>query len=102
MYTAISRLTGQQRSARTLTDGGRAVRGPSRRLSGDGVEAAAHVVADLQRILTTPLTVNGVEQQDIVTVGTALFARDGSTVRELIAAADDDTYAHKPPHRRRT
>jgi diguanylate cyclase (GGDEF)-like protein/PAS domain S-box-containing protein len=66
-------------------------------LPGDGVEGAAAVVADLQAALTRPFTVDGVEHRTSVSIGTALFPRDGGTVRELIAQADADMYRHKPP-----
>jgi diguanylate cyclase (GGDEF)-like protein/PAS domain S-box-containing protein len=66
-------------------------------LVGDGVEGSAHVVADLQRALAAPFTVDGVEHLARVTIGTALYPRDGATVRDLLAAADADMYRHKPP-----
>ncbi len=70
-------------------------------LTGDGTGSAAQVAADLRAALSGPFTVDGAEHRTTVSVGVSLFPRDGSTVRELIAAADDDMYAHKPPRGRR-
>ena len=61
----------------------------------DGASAAGQVVGDLERALREPFAVDGVEFQASVTIGTALYPRDGSTVRDLIAAADADMYQRK-------
>jgi diguanylate cyclase (GGDEF)-like protein/PAS domain S-box-containing protein len=63
----------------------------------DGTDGAAAVVADLQDALSRTFTVDGVEHHTSVSIGTALFPRDGGTVRELVAHADADMYRHKPP-----
>ena len=64
-------------------------------LPDDGAAAAAAVVADLRRAFGAPFVVDGTEYRTSVSVGTALFPRDGTSVRELIAAADMDMYRHK-------
>jgi diguanylate cyclase (GGDEF)-like protein/PAS domain S-box-containing protein len=68
-------------------------------LPDDGADSAAHVVADLRRALAGPFGVDGVEHTAHVSVGTALFPRDGLTVRDLVACADADMYRGKRPPR---
>ncbi|GAA2723353.1 diguanylate cyclase domain-containing protein [Cellulomonas aerilata] len=65
----------------------------------DDAAAAAHVVVDRHDAPTQPFTVDGAEHRTDVTIGTALFPRDGRTTRDLIAhadAADADMYRGKP------
>jgi diguanylate cyclase (GGDEF)-like protein len=88
------RLRGQDAAARAGGDEFIALLGD---LPGDGSQGAAHVVADLQRALTGPFTVDGATHTTRVSIGTALYPRDGHTVRELLAAADADMYRHKRP-----
>ncbi|WP_298462540.1 diguanylate cyclase domain-containing protein [uncultured Cellulomonas sp.] len=64
-------------------------------LPADG-DAAAHVVASLTDALAEPFTVDGAEHRVAVTIGAAVFPRDGGTVRELVAHADADMYGRKP------
>jgi diguanylate cyclase (GGDEF)-like protein/PAS domain S-box-containing protein len=63
----------------------------------DGADAAGKVSADLHRLMTAPFVVDGHEHRTEVSIGTALYPRDGLTGRDLIAAADADMYRHKPP-----
>ncbi len=64
-------------------------------LPGDGAKSASHVVADLRRALGDPFTVDGTQHRADVSIGTALYPRDGATVRDLIAHADADMYRRK-------
>jgi diguanylate cyclase (GGDEF)-like protein/PAS domain S-box-containing protein len=64
-------------------------------LPANGTDAAAHVVADLHTAVAQPFTVDGVPHRVSVTIGTALFPRDGTTLRDLLAHADTDMYARK-------
>lgn len=57
--------------------------------------AARQVVEDLDRALGRPFRVDGVEHRASVTIGTAVFPHDGTTVHELIARADADMYRRK-------
>jgi diguanylate cyclase (GGDEF)-like protein/PAS domain S-box-containing protein len=66
-------------------------------LPGDGVAGSAAVVADLMDALSRPFWIDGIEHSTSVSIGTALFPRDGQTVRELVARADADMYRRKPP-----
>lgn len=60
-------------------------------------DAAAQVVADLEHALARPFTADGAEHQTTVTIGTALYPRDGDTLHELVASADAHMYRRKPP-----
>jgi diguanylate cyclase (GGDEF)-like protein/PAS domain S-box-containing protein len=62
-------------------------------------DAVTHVVADLQRVLAEPFTVDGVVYRTTVTIGSAVYPDHGSTARELMRRADVDMYGRKPPRR---
>ena len=87
-----NRLRGQDAAARVGGDEFTALLAD---LPGDGAKAASHVVADLRRALSEPFEVDGVEHRARVSMGTALYPRDGATIRDLIARADADMYRRK-------
>lgn len=63
----------------------------------DDIDATGQVVTHLRHALAEPFTIGGVEHRAAVTIGAALFPRDGRTVQELIAHADADMYRRKAP-----
>lgn len=87
-----NRLRGQDAAARI---GGDEFTALLTDLPGDGAKVASHVVTDLKRALAEPFEVDGVHYPTRVSIGTALFPRDGTTVRDLIAHADADMYRRK-------
>jgi len=88
------RLRGQDAAARVGGDEFLALLAD---LPGDGVGPAEHVVADLERALTRSFSVDGTEYRTLVSIGIALYPRDGGTVRELITRADAAMYENKRP-----
>jgi diguanylate cyclase (GGDEF)-like protein/PAS domain S-box-containing protein len=57
--------------------------------------AVARVVADLDRAMREPFTVDGVEHRTSVSIGAAVYPGDATTGRDLLAAADAAMYARK-------
>ncbi len=57
--------------------------------------AAARVVADVNRAMRAPFTVDGQEYRTTVSIGAAVYPADATTGRDLIAAADAAMYARK-------
>lgn len=87
-----ARLRGQDLAARHGGDEFLALLGD---LPGDGSSAAASVVADLARAMAAPFQVEGTAHRMSVSIGMALFPRDGQTADELIAHADAAMYREK-------
>lgn len=64
-------------------------------LTGDGAKAAARVVTDLAAALSRPFSIDATTHRVRLSIGLALYPRDGSSAAELIAAADAAMYVDK-------